>query len=43
MERLKALRHELKSELRALYKGRDSRYERRAQRGCWTCARATSG
>lgn len=32
MERLKALRHELKSELRPLYKGRDSRYERRAER-----------
>jgi energy-coupling factor transporter ATP-binding protein EcfA2 len=31
MERLRALRHELKSELRPLYKGRDSRYERRAQ------------
>jgi len=31
MERLRALRHELKTELRPLYKGRDSRYERRAQ------------
>src|SRR4029079_15932575 len=31
MQRLKALRHELKTELRGLYKGRDSRYERRAQ------------
>jgi ABC-type uncharacterized transport system ATPase subunit len=31
MGRLKALRHELKAELRPLYKGRDSRYERRAQ------------
>jgi hypothetical protein len=31
MQRLKALRHELKAELRGLYKGRDSRYERRAQ------------
>ncbi|HET7454224.1 MAG TPA: AAA family ATPase [Solirubrobacterales bacterium] len=31
MERLRALRHELRSELRPLYKGRDSRYERRAQ------------
>jgi ABC-type Na+ transport system ATPase subunit NatA len=31
MERLRALRHELKSELRPLYKGRDSAYERRAQ------------
>jgi energy-coupling factor transporter ATP-binding protein EcfA2 len=31
MQRLKALRHELKSELRPLYKGGDSRYERRAQ------------
>jgi len=31
MQRLKALRHELKSELRGLYKGRDSRYERRAK------------
>jgi energy-coupling factor transporter ATP-binding protein EcfA2 len=31
MERLRALRHELKSELRPLYKGRDSHYERRAQ------------
>jgi energy-coupling factor transporter ATP-binding protein EcfA2 len=31
MERLRALRHELKSELRPLYRGRDSRYERRAQ------------
>jgi ABC-type dipeptide/oligopeptide/nickel transport system ATPase subunit len=31
MERLRALRHELKSELRPLYKGRDTRYERRAQ------------
>lgn len=32
MQRLKALRHELKSDLRGLYKGRDSRYERRAER-----------
>jgi energy-coupling factor transporter ATP-binding protein EcfA2 len=31
MQRLKALRHELKTELRGLYKGRDSGYERRAQ------------
>ncbi len=31
MERLRALRHELKSELRPLSKGQDSRYERRAQ------------
>lgn len=31
MQRLKALRHELKTELRGLYKGRDSAYERRAQ------------
>jgi len=31
MQRLKALRHELSHELRGLYKGRDSRYERRAQ------------
>lgn len=31
MQRLKALRHELKTELRPLYKGRDSAYERRAQ------------
>jgi hypothetical protein len=31
IDRLKALRHELKSELRPLYKGRDSRYERRAE------------
>jgi hypothetical protein len=31
MQRLKALRHELKTELRGLYKGRDSSYERRAQ------------
>lgn len=31
MQRLKALQHELSSELRGLYKGRDSRYERRAQ------------
>jgi len=31
MQRLKALRHELKADLRGLYKGRDSRYERRAQ------------
>ncbi|HSC21667.1 MAG TPA: AAA family ATPase [Solirubrobacterales bacterium] len=31
MQRLKALRHDLKTELRGLYKGRDSRYERRAQ------------
>jgi energy-coupling factor transporter ATP-binding protein EcfA2 len=31
MERLRALRHELKSELRPLYKGRDSGYERRAE------------
>ncbi|HET9198871.1 MAG TPA: AAA family ATPase [Solirubrobacterales bacterium] len=31
MQRLRALRHELGSELRPLYKGRDSRYERRAQ------------
>ncbi len=32
MERLKALRHQLRSELRPLYKGRDSGYERRAER-----------
>jgi ABC-type dipeptide/oligopeptide/nickel transport system ATPase subunit len=31
MQRLRALRHELKTELRGLYKGRDSRYQRRAQ------------
>ncbi len=31
MQRLKALRHELNHELRGLYKGRDSAYERRAQ------------
>jgi energy-coupling factor transporter ATP-binding protein EcfA2 len=31
MQRLKALRHELKTELRPLYKGRDSGYARRAQ------------
>ena len=31
MQRLKALRHELSHELRGLYKGRDSAYERRVQ------------
>ena len=31
MQRQKALRHELNHELRGLFKGRDSRYERRAQ------------
>jgi ABC-type dipeptide/oligopeptide/nickel transport system ATPase subunit len=31
MERLRALRHELNSELRPLYKGRESGYERRAE------------
>jgi energy-coupling factor transporter ATP-binding protein EcfA2 len=34
MERLKALRHQLKSELRPLYKSRDSAYERRVE--LWT-------
>jgi ABC-type transport system involved in cytochrome c biogenesis ATPase subunit/rubrerythrin len=34
VERLKALRHQLKSELRPLYKSRDSLYERKAE--LWT-------